>query len=384
MTPSGHGKRVLILSSEFPPGPGGIGTHAFQLATYLHHFGWQVLVAARQQYTDRDQAARFNESQPFSVSPFPEPKLRPLRLLSRAMHVRNLLERYRPSVVVASGEHLIYVGAIFLQRAGVPWIAIEHGWTPRAWERHAKQSSFAACTAVVCVSEYSRAQLLRGGVCPRAAVVIHNGADPEKFAAKQTDCPAPGNLGLPTSAELLVTVGSVTDRKGQDLVIRALPQILYHRPRVHYVMIGSASARGEAFMELARRLGVAENVSMTGVLSDAATADIIGRAKLFVMTSRHVPEGFEGFGIAVIEAAFAGLPAVVTGDSGLREAVADGVTGRVVPPGDPTAIASAVVEFLGNDSGRRQMGQSARARALKEFTWEATAHKYSELLSRLL
>jgi phosphatidyl-myo-inositol dimannoside synthase len=101
----------------------------------------------------------------------------------------------------------------------------------------------------------------------------------------------------------------------------------------------------------------------------------------FVMTSRHTADGdFEGYGIAVVEAALCGKPAIVSANSGLAEAIVDGVTGYAVEPDNPQAVARALIRLLRNKELRRDMGQAARERALREQTWEHRAQAYDTLL----
>jgi phosphatidylinositol alpha-1,6-mannosyltransferase len=103
------------------------------------------------------------------------------------------------------------------------------------------------------------------------------------------------------------------------------------------------------------------------------------------MTSRHTPGGdFEGYGIAVVEAALCGKPAVVSDNSGLAEAVSPGKTGLVVPQDSPGAVAEAVTNLLLDDRQRLTMGQAARARALSEQTWQRRAEQYHHLLADLV
>jgi phosphatidylinositol alpha-1,6-mannosyltransferase len=99
------------------------------------------------------------------------------------------------------------------------------------------------------------------------------------------------------------------------------------------------------------------------------------------MTSQHTATGdFEGFGIAVVEAALCGKPAVVSGNSGLEEAVVDGETAFVVPQSDPVATAGALMSLLADEPLRIRFGKAARQRAMAEQTWAARAAAYDQLL----
>jgi len=223
MTAEVIGMRILIVASEFPPGPGGIGTHAHQLATELHRLGHEIRVVANFDHAPPERIAEFIARQPFTVHPLARIPGAPLKLGYRYALLRTAIARWRPDVVLASGDREIYAAA--LARRGVPWICVEHGRRPLAsWEKSVKRWAFGRADRVIAVSDYSRAQLLELGARPRAIGVIHNGADALRFGPRP-----PGDkaavlveLGL-ASAHFILSIGNVSERKGQDIMISAMP-----------------------------------------------------------------------------------------------------------------------------------------------------------------
>jgi phosphatidylinositol alpha-1,6-mannosyltransferase len=189
-------------------------------------------------------------------------------------------------------------------------------------------------------------------------------------------------LGL-EDAQVLLTVGSVTERKGQDVVIRALPHILEQVPDAHYLIAGAPNKQLD-FEQLAHSLGVGEHIHFLGQVPSDLLVRIMNSCDVFIMTSKHTEDGdFEGYGIAVVEAALCGKPAVVADNSGLVEAIVHGQTGLAVSEGDELATAEAVLEILKNDELRLTMGQAARERALSEQTWANRIKEYARLLTAL-
>jgi len=182
---------------------------------------------------------------------------------------------------------------------------------------------------------------------------------------------------------LLLTVGRVDRRKGQDLVIRALPRIVSELPDVRYVVVGLPDRVAE-LQQLAGELGVEKNVFFLGRQPISALVGYYNACDLFVLTSRHTDDGdFEGYGIVVVEAALCGKCALVTGDCGLTEAVVDGLTGLVVPPEDPEAIASHVLRLLRDDELRRRLSKNALERARAEMSWRKRGGEYHDPFSSL-
>src|SRR5207237_1031863 len=137
-------------------------------------------------------------------------------------------------------------------------------------------------------------------------------------------------LGIGT-APLLLTVGSITPRKGQDVVVRALGS-LDRRPLVHYAVAGRENDRG-GLRDLVAQLGLQSRVHLRGTVPADDLAALYTACDIYVTTSRRTADGdVEGFGIAVVEAALCGRPAIVSSGSGLTDAVRPDVTALVVPP----------------------------------------------------
>lgn len=359
-----------------------------------------------QDYVDVDEARRWRAEQSFGVRRlrhWPGPPIQ-----GSIWGARLALEiiRGRPSCLLASGQRATWLAAAIAPRFRLPWLAVAHGTeltSPRAWERRLTRWAFERADAVVAVSEYTRGLVHEAGIRPRRERVIANGADGRSFVDPPTaeDFPSehlPAGMpagvtegrppGLrPPERRLLLTVGRVGWRKGQDLVVRALPRIgerlAEQGQEIHYLAVGLPEI-GEEIEALARQHGLAERVHLPGRLDNREVRALLHAADLFVLPSRRTADGdVEGFGIAVVEAALCGLPSVVSEGSGLVEAIVPGETGLAVPADDPDALADAVAELLADDERRLEMGRRARERAWAEQTWERRARDYDELLRSL-
>jgi phosphatidylinositol alpha-1,6-mannosyltransferase len=343
-------------------------------------------VLSPQDYASESEIESFNAAQPYPIVTIRHVPGALLEGAYRAVQLGRWIGRHRPTVIVASGSRSVLLAAARLRGRELPWVAVGHGteFGPGLDDRNVLRWAFGQAAAVICVSEFTRRTMHEAGIRARAESVIHNGADPVRFhELGDPDARAlRREMGL-EGARILITVGNVTERKGQDLVVRALPAILRQEPGAHYIVAGLPS-RGKELQELARDLGVLERVHLLGRVEAGRLTRLLNAADVFVMTSRNTTGGdVEGFGIAVVEAALCGLPAVVSGDTGLAEAVEDGVTGVVVPPEDPAATAAAILGLLGDDDGRAAMGRRARIRAEKEQTWTHCAALYAQTLARL-
>lgn len=373
-------KRMILLGSEFPPGPGGIGTHAYQLALHLSQRGWQVAVLTPQAYVSEATRDAFNGRQPFSVTTLPERASGRDWWQKRLQLTARTVESIRPDIMVASGRRALWTAAGLQQRFRIPWVAVGHGSEfvgQSALARLLTVQAIKRAAAVVAVSEYT-ARLIGEMTVPARLVVIPNGADGERFRPRPADPALAHRLGA-AGKKVVLTVGHVSERKAQDVVIRALPRVAEACPDVVYVMVGLPSRR-DALQSLAVELGVSDRIVFAGAVADDELPDYYNLADLFVLVSRRAAGGdVEGYGIVVKEAALSGKPAVVSQGCGLTEAIVEGVTGISVPPDDPAATARAITQMLADDTRREAMGGRAREQAATE-TWAHRVDAYDDLL----
>lgn len=385
--PTGAGANlthVLIVSTEFPPGPGGIGTHAFQLATGLSDRGWTITVITRQDYVNENERLEFNRHQSFEVISVPRIESTVRDAWKRLWLLSKVLRNNLIDLVVCTGAQSTWL----TNHLRSPVVAIGHGseFGETGWRGLLTRLSFNRVDLAICVSNYTAEYMASRRIRPKRVAVIHNGADSSIFA----ELPDSENsaqrcrMGFSEADKLLLTVGNVTERKGQEIVIRALPQILSQLPNVHYVIAGLPTLQN-TLTDLARDIGVSDHVHFLGRVDSGELNAIYNICDLFIMTSRSTDDGdFEGYGIAVIEAALCGKTAVVSDNSGLCEAVIDGVTGIVVPQSDPSATAEAVISVLTNPELQETLARNALETAAKYATWDRRIDEYDTLFREFL
>jgi phosphatidylinositol alpha-1,6-mannosyltransferase len=157
---------------------------------------------------------------------------------------------------------------------------------------------------------------------------------------------------------ILLSVGRLTKRKGlREFVAEVLPKIAAYRPNVLLVVVGDAptnsllaeSQTSESIREAARAAGVIENLEFLGVITDRdRLAGIYQAADVHVFPVRHIPNDPEGFGMVALEAAAYGVPTVSYATGGVIDAVAEGVSGYLLEPGENDAFAASVLRLLDN------------------------------------
>jgi phosphatidylinositol alpha-1,6-mannosyltransferase len=350
--------------------------------------GWKVSVLTSQDYANEDEIRSFNSTAPFPIVRFKSLPVAPFEALYRWRVLARWARAWQPDVLMATGDRAVLLVSAFARSRKLPFLAVGHGTEfnlPRSWERVLVRRAFTRAAAVACVSRYTREQMIGAGVRPKHEAVIQNGADANLFTVLPTPAVNSVRKSLDiTGGHILLTVGSVTERKGQDIVIRALPHILKRMGNVHYLIAGMP-VRTPEFKQLAEDLKVADHVHFLGRVTSERLVQLLNCCDVFVMTSKRTADGdFEGYGIAVIEAALCGKPAVVSNCSGLGEAISEGITGLGVPEGDEVATANAILNLLEDDQRTKKMGEMARRNALAQSTWEHKAREYDLLLQGVL
>src|SRR5262245_22511276 len=171
--------RLLLISSEFPPGPGGIGVHAYQVARHLVRRGWEVVVLSPQDYASPDEIKGFNEQQAFRIRRLRSLPGPPVKALYRWHVSSKVIRQWNPHRILASGDRAIWLAAALARSYDVPWVAVGHGTefgVRDVWARSLMRWSFGLASSAVCVSRYTWRQMVALGIRPRAGRVIPNGA----------------------------------------------------------------------------------------------------------------------------------------------------------------------------------------------------------------
>jgi phosphatidylinositol alpha-1,6-mannosyltransferase len=213
------------------------------------------------------------------------------------------------------------------------------------------------------VSAYTADQMVRAQKLDPGKVFLLPPALDPSFMDSSGD---PKELGLPAGAKVLLTVGRLISSepgKGVDSVIRVFSEILKAVPDVYYVVIGGGDLQPR-LEEMAEESKVGGRIRFIGKLELRQLTEYYLRSDIFVMPSRQ-----EGFGIVFLEAMALGKPVVAGNHGGIPEIVQDGVTGFLVDPDDPPALALRLIELLQDEPLRRKMGDAGRRRVEENYTF---------------
>lgn len=363
-------KHMVIATSEFPPQPGGIGNHTYNLALQLSKHGFHVIVIADQRSMDGLEEAEFDQKLPFVVKRIAIRRLRFFMYFQRLVILFKTVKRCQH--IIATGKFSLWSVAmcsLFFKR---PYLAVVHGTEvnfKKPLLRMSVHTALRRFKTIVAVSNYTKQLIAHLGL---NVVVIPNG-----FAAESWSTEATRPVQMAGSPKL-ITVGNVTSRKGQQQVIRHLPVLLQAFPDLHYHCVGLPT-EAETFQQLAHRLGVDRHVTFHGRVDASKLQALLSSSDIFVMLSQETETGdVEGFGIAILEANSLGVPAIGSKGCGIEDAIHHGHSGILIDATDSQAFLEAV-KVLQRDADRYREGALAWA---KNHEWSAVIPKYLELLQR--
>ncbi|MEP5253958.1 MAG: glycosyltransferase family 4 protein [Winogradskyella arenosi] len=331
-------KNILLVTSEFPPQPGGIGDHTYNVAYYLSQLGYQVCVIADNRSGSGTEEAIFDATLPFEVFRIRVTRPRVNMYLKRIKLLRAAEQN--ADVVLASGKFSLW-GAALCVAGKKPMVAVVHGTEVNFKNTILNYSvdwALSRFGKIIAVSEFTKSLLPKD--LQSKTDVIPNGFNPVKW--KDVQCIEVRLQGSPK----LITVGHVSERKGQREVIQLLPKLQQTYPDITYHCVGLPTEQ-EDCETLAKSLGVEKRVFFHGRATNDSLKALLEDSDVFVMLSTITASGdVEGFGIALLEANYLGIPAIGASGCGIEDAIDPGNSGFLVPLGDEAAFESALKELL--------------------------------------
>jgi glycosyltransferase involved in cell wall biosynthesis len=221
-------------------------------------------------------------------------------------------------------------------------------------------AAVAAAQRVFSVADSLRRHMVALGADAAKFQVVGNGVDVQKFRREDRGA-ARARLGLPEDATVLVSVGSLVERKGFHRVIEGLPELLRTRPDLRYLIVGGGGPEGDIRASLERQvaeLGLDQHVLFLGPVASEELRWPLSAADVFVLATRN-----EGWANVFLEAMACGLPVVTTDVGGNAEVVCRPDLGELVPFGDRTTLTEALTRALSREWDREAIVSHARANA---------------------
>jgi glycosyltransferase involved in cell wall biosynthesis len=299
--------------------------------------------------------------------------------LSAVLSLTRILKRERIQVIHMHASHACTLGGWAARLAGIPVRIIS-----RRVDFSVKGNPFRklkyqwGVDRIVAISEGVRNVLINDGLDPNRIEVIRSGIDPRPFDPAYPAGEARREFGIEEKSPVIGCIAHFADHKGHRYLIEAASRVAAAIPEVRFLLVGDGELRPQIERQI-KELKIEKQVILTGFRNDIprllAAMDIVA-------LSSHL----EGLGTSLLDAMAMARPVVASRVGGIPEMVEDGVTGRLVPPRDPDALAGVLIELIRRPDEQKRMGEAGRTRMLKTFSADAmvaaTEAVYREILAR--
>jgi L-malate glycosyltransferase len=229
---------------------------------------------------------------------------------------------------------------------------------------------------IIAVSGAIRGVLIQDGMDPDRIEVIHSGVGLSRFDPDLSGDTFRKEMGIGPETSVIGNIAHFADHKGHRYLVEAAGEVIRHRPGARFVLVGDGELK-KTIESQVRGLGLENNVVFTGFRTDIPS--ILAAFDLFVLSSH-----LEGLCTSLMDAMAMGKPVVATTAGGIPEVVEDGVTGLLVPPKNPPALAEAMIRMIEDADLRRKFGEAGRRRAVEQFGDEAMVVKTETLYQTIL
>jgi len=378
-------KKILLLTENFPPIDGGSGRWFWELYSRLPR--QNIIVASHSvegyQAFDKQHDLHVIRMPMHSAEWGVKSKTGISFYFRMVKHVLKLVKRHKIDEIHCGRViHEGVIARIIKLLTGVPFICFVHGEDVETAATSREQALLVkwACRGsktLVCNSENSRNLVAALGFeTKNKCEVLHPGVDTSKFIPALADQAFRTQMGW-DGKRVLLTVGRLQRRKGQDHLLAAMPELLKIYPELFYAIVG----RGECEDELRSFIdssGLSSSAAVYTDLNDEALIKSYQQCDIFILPNRTIESDIEGFGMVLVEAQACGRPVIAGNSGGTAETMIIGKTGEIIDCSSPQSIVKGMLPIL-QDSSFEHFGKSAVEHVKTSFDWDAHVKKAKAL-----
>ena len=377
-------KKILVITNDFGPRTGGIETFVIGLLERIKGQEVVVFTSAQGDTSEYDQ----KWLQEFGIRVIRDRSKILLPSMRVAKRTKEIIRLHNIEVIVFGAAAPLALMAPALRKSGVKKvIALTHGhevWWAKIFPFNlAMKRIGSGVDHLTYLGEFTRNAIAQSLTkkSADAMVKIAPGIDTAHFIPQPDSMHKRITLGL-ENKKIIISVGRLVHRKGQDKLIEAMPQILQKVPNAHLLLVGEGPYRSH-LEKLANKLSMNHNITFAGRILYNNLPSYLSAADLFAMPSRSRFFGLEveGLGIVYLEASACGIPVVAGKSGGAPDAVIEGVTGLCVDGTDINQIANAVLDICGDAKRASNMGAAGRNWIVDQWRWEIWSKEFNSLLA---
>lgn len=349
---------IIVITHDFPPYSGGISRHLADMCQFLPAERLTVIAPKLPDCNEFDERIAYRVVRVTTPSGS-----------SKIARIKEIIALYRAFRRIAPKKAKVIFGHLW-----VGLMSLFPGWRWKyaqmlyggEFSEFGRNLFFrrvaTGCSLALPISTHTTTEGREWGIPENQIYLINPGLNFSRLAS---------NVKFPWEREkreelVLVTVGRLHRRKGHILVIEVLSRLRTRYPNLKYLIAGNGEMR-PTLEQRADELGVKDMVEFLGFVPDKDLSRVYENSDIFVMPSMTDAKSTEGFGIVYLEANYFGLPVIGFASGGVTDAVINGETGLLVPPGDLAELEKALITLIENQELRFRLGQQGRNRVLYEF-----------------
>jgi phosphatidylinositol alpha-1,6-mannosyltransferase len=379
---------ALVLAQDFPPIPGGVSVYIENL--YKNWKGPAVILAP-----DSSDPLKTKFPNNITIKRLPMD----LRRGGLKPYVQRQIRLYWASLDLLKKEKFKYIHcthiasglvALILKRIhSIPYVLYTYGseitGQPGFIRSNLAKLILRNAHYIITMSEFTKKAIMNYGI-PDNKIRFLVGVEVDRFSKNRDKLATKEKYNI-DGDPILLTVARLVEHKGIDTVIKALPEIIKLHPKLTYLVVGEGPYRS-SLEKLSNELQVGRHVIFLGNIPhnklQTESEAFYSICDLFVMVSRNIDDiEAEGFGIVFLEAGLSRKACIGGNSGGISDAVIDGVTGQLVDPNDPGAVATGVLGLLENREAANQMGKNGYERAFQYFNWQTNVSEWEKELNDL-
>ncbi|MBI5682439.1 MAG: glycosyltransferase family 4 protein [Deltaproteobacteria bacterium] len=378
----------LLITNDYPPIVSGIGTvfyNLFKLQDKKEYFILCPWEKGSEDFDKKDDMPVIRVKVPTGESKVSKVLKTVINLLVIFKYVFKLkVGRIHCGQIISNG----IAGLLCKKLLNIPYVVWVYGSeTIRFGDSKLLASIMrrvlSSAEIVVAISDFTKEEYLQFGVDREKLMIITPGVDTSLFTTKDKSDRLLQKYNL-YNKKVLLTVARLDERKGHDMVIRAMSSLKGQFPDIVYLIVGRGREE-QRIRNLVREEGLEDLVVFAGYVSDEELPDYYNLCDIFILPNREtkltaLKGDYEGFGIVFLEANACGKPVIGGRSGGVRDAVEEGVTGVLVDPDSIDEIVSAIKNFLINKEEMYRMGIAGRQRVEKQFDWNILARSLERIL----
>jgi len=374
--------KAMLISEIFPPKHGGSGRWFWEVYSRLPRDEYILAVGCHPGFEKFDQSQDLNiERIDLSSTDWGVRSIVGLKFYYNTfMQLRKLIKTHKIDQLHCGRCLPEGVMALLLNKIyGFPFKSFIHGEDVETAAQSRELSwiirrVFSNADTLICNSQNTANLILNKWHTPAEKVIVLNpGVDADRFIPAERDQSIRDKLNW-QDRPVILTVGRLQERKGQDILIQALPQIKKHIPDILYAVVGGGEEKPK-LENLVKKLSLEVNVQFFDEISDEDMVRCYQQCDLFALPNRTVGNDIEGFGMVLVEAQACAKPVIAGNSGGTAETMLIGETGFIVDCTHPKPLADKIIELLASPDKLVTMGKAARAHVSAALDWSTLARK---------